>query len=60
MTMTTRTPLQFDMRNPRIRDNAFAIYREIQEREPLARAVLTMSDLDADDFSGSLGRGLGC
>lgn len=56
MSNPTRAPFQFDVRDPQTTGDAFAIYRELREREPVARAIVTTGDQEADDFSGSFGR----
>ncbi len=53
---TTRTPFHVDLRVPEVRRDAFAIYRDLREQGPVASAILTMSDQDDQDFSGSIGR----
>lgn len=52
----TQAPLHIDLRDPHTRAGAYAIYASLREQVPVARAVLTVSDEDAEDFSGSLGR----
>src|SRR5262245_43285224 len=49
-------PVVLDFRDPHLRANAYATYARLRETEPVAPAVLRVSDRDEEDFSGSLGR----
>src|SRR5262245_37172110 len=51
-----KAPVLLDFRDPHLRANAYATYARLRETEPVAPAVLRLSDQDEQDFSGSLGR----
>ena len=53
---TTLAPVHLDLRDPHVRANALATYARLRAEEPVARAILTVSDQDAEDFTGTLGR----
>lgn len=55
-TRAVKEPVLLDFRDPHLRANAYAAYARLRETEPVAPAVLRVSDRDEEDFSGSLGR----
>jgi cytochrome P450 len=56
-TTVAACPFHFDLRDPHVRANAYATYARLRAEEPVAPAILTVSDQDKEkDFTGTLGR----
>jgi cytochrome P450 family 107 subfamily K polypeptide 1 len=57
-THATTTPIHLDLRDPDVRANIYETYSALRGEKPVAPGILTVSDQDDTDFSGTLGREL--
>ena len=57
-THATTTPIHLDLRDPDVRANIYETYAALRGEKPVAPGILTVSDQDDADFSGTLGREL--
>jgi cytochrome P450 family 107 subfamily K polypeptide 1 len=57
-THASTTPIHLDLRDPDVRANLYETYAALRGEKPVAPGILTVSDQDDADFSGTLGREL--